>query len=162
VRGKNCATRLSIGTLFKDSGGFPSETERSAVIRRPQSRRFWKLMASPVQGTVNDREAVARLPPGALCRRRADNLGATISRVPCLNSEFASRATLAFKAVAHGDTNGVALACEPKLSATVIGLSRKHYEILSPPSLCLHPATSSHVPTDGERGVATKRGTNAA
>ena len=40
---------------------------------------------------------------------------------PCLNSECASRPALAFKAMAHGDTNRVALAYEPKLSAAARG-----------------------------------------
>ena len=37
-----------------------------------------------------------------------------LSREPCLNSECASRPALAFKAMAHGDTNGVALPYQPQ------------------------------------------------
>jgi hypothetical protein len=44
-----------------------------------------------------------------------------LSREPCLNSECASRPALAFKAMAHGDTNGVALAYQPKLSTAARG-----------------------------------------
>jgi hypothetical protein len=51
----------------------------------------------------------------------ASNESNLLSREPCLNSECASRPALAFKAMAHGDTNGVALAYEPKLSAAARG-----------------------------------------
>ena len=50
-----------------------------------------------------------------------------LSRESCLNSECASRAALAFKAMAHGDTNGVALAYEPKLSAAARGFTVCHW-----------------------------------
>ena len=50
-----------------------------------------------------------------------------LSREPCLNSECASRPALAFKAMAHGDTNGVALAYEPKLSAAARGFTVCHW-----------------------------------
>jgi hypothetical protein len=37
---------LRYATEHPDLGGFPVETGRSAAIRRPPSRHFWKLMAS--------------------------------------------------------------------------------------------------------------------
>jgi hypothetical protein len=49
-----------------------------------------------------------------------------LSREPCLNSECASRPTLAFQAMAHGDTNGVTLAYEPTLSAAARGFTVCH------------------------------------
>ena len=50
-----------------------------------------------------------------------------LSREPCLNSEGTSRPALAFKAMAHGDTNRVALAYEPKLSAAARGFTVCHW-----------------------------------
>jgi hypothetical protein len=50
-----------------------------------------------------------------------------LSREPCLNSECASRPALAFKAMAHGYANGVALAYEPKLSAAARGFTVCHW-----------------------------------
>ena len=49
-----------------------------------------------------------------------------LSREPCLNSERASCPALAFEAMAHGDANRVALAHEPKLSATARGFVVRH------------------------------------
>jgi len=69
---------------------------------------------------------LARIPFVSAC-----NEPDLLLREPCLNSKCASRPALAFKAMAHGDTNGVTLAYEPKLSAAARGFVVCHS--LAPP-----------------------------
>jgi hypothetical protein len=54
-----------------------------------------------------------------------------LSRIECLNTESASRAALAFEAVAHGDADGVASNCYLELSATACGFAIRHVDYLS-------------------------------
>ena len=54
-----------------------------------------------------------------------------LSRIPCLNTESASRTPLAFEAVAHGDADGVASNCYLELSATACGFAIRHVDYLS-------------------------------
>ena len=54
-----------------------------------------------------------------------------LSRIECLNTESASRAALAFEAVAYGDADGVASNFYLELSATACGFAIRHVVYLS-------------------------------
>src|SRR4029077_8737442 len=69
-------------------------------------------------------------PTGVLLRDTAGGLD-LFARIPCLNAEGASCSTLAFEAVAHRNTKGVAVNGQRQLSATASGFTTCHARYLS-------------------------------
>ena len=110
---------------------FPNREARSLKIRigeHPNGycNQVGTLLSLPKNGAAALRAKMKCHDPTAVRLTRipfvcAFNEANLLSHEPCLNSECASRPALAFKAMAHGDANGVALAYKAKLSAAARG-----------------------------------------
>ena len=116
---------------------FPDREARPLKIRvgehpNGHCNQVGTLLSLPENGAPTLRAETKCHDPTAIPLTRISFLSAfdepdLLSREPCLNAECASRSALAFKAMAHGDTNRVALAYEPKLSAAARGFTVCHW-----------------------------------
>jgi hypothetical protein len=110
---------------------FPDREARPLKIRVGEhpdgyGNQVGTLLSLPENGAATLRAEMKCHDPTAVPLTRIPLVGTfnepnLLSRKPCLNSECASRPALAFKAMAHGDANGVALAYMAKLSAAARG-----------------------------------------